>query len=77
MWTIRLWRSFFPDYTRKKEKNNVCWIFKLKTKRYCLKMAKAGHERQHLFPQHFWAIENRVQKKQHSRNYFHKEFQVE
>lgn len=21
MWTIRLWRSFFPDYTRKKEKN--------------------------------------------------------
>ena len=25
-------------------------------------MAKAGHERQHLFPQHFWTIENRVQK---------------
>lgn len=23
MWTIRLWRSFFPDYTRKKEKTNV------------------------------------------------------
>ena len=47
------------------------------TKRRCLKMAKAGHERQHLFPQHFWAIENRVQKEQHSRIYFHKEFQVE
>ena len=29
MWTIRLWRSFFPDYTRKKEKTNVCWAFKL------------------------------------------------
>ena len=45
--------------------------------RRCLKMAKAGHKRQRLFPQHFWASENRVQKKRHSRNYFHKEFQVE
>ena len=44
------------------------------TKRRCLKMAKAGHERQRLFPQHFWASENRVQKERHSRNYFHKEF---
>ena len=40
-------------------------------------MAKAGHERQRLFPQHFWVSENRVQKERHSRNYFHKEFQVE
>ena len=40
-------------------------------------MAKAGYERQRLFPQHFWAIENRVQKERHSREYFHKEFQVE
>lgn len=45
--------------------------------RRCLKMAKASHERQRLFPQHFWASENRVQKERHSRNYFHKEFQVE
>ena len=40
-------------------------------------MAKAGHERQRLFLQHFWASENRVQKERHSRNCFHKEFQVE
>ena len=51
--------------------------FLCKNKRRCLKMAKAGHERQRLFPQHFWASENRVQKERHSRNYFHKEFQVE
>ena len=46
----------------------------MKRERRCLKMAKAGHERQRLFPQHFWASENRVQKERHSRNYFHKEF---
>ena len=52
------------------------WHFgqKHKKKRRCLKMAKASHERQRLFPQHFWASENRVQKERHSRNYFHKEF---
>ena len=32
MWTIRLWRSFFPDYTRKKEKTNVCWVFNCRQK---------------------------------------------
>ena len=46
----------------------------VKEVRRCLKMAKASHERQRLFLQHFWASENRVQKKRHSRNYFHKEF---
>ena len=42
--------------------------------RRCLKMAKASHERKRLFPQHFWASENRVQKGRHSRKCFHKEF---
>lgn len=28
-------------------------------------MAKADHERQRLFPQHFWANENRVQKERY------------
>lgn len=37
-------------------------------------MAEASHGRQRLFPQHFGASENRVQKERHSRNYFHKEF---
>ena len=30
-------------------------------------MAKASHERQRLFPQHFGASENRVQKERHSK----------
>ena len=54
--------------------NSFTNLAELSLHRRCLKMAKASHERQRLFPQHFWASENRVQKERHSRNYFHKEF---
>lgn len=63
-----------PDRAASASRESAAGTQASQQKRRCLKKAKAGHERQRLFPQHFWASENRVQKERHSRNYFHEEF---